>query len=502
MPSPGATARPARPEKVFDRESEWSALVDFVCDPRPGPVLGVVTGRPRQGTSFLLEALANAMGGFYFCGQDESAAQSLQRLGDQLERRTNRPAPREPHRWKDAVDALLALGEDRPVPVVVDGIPGLVEQSPSLPALLHRALHDAEASLRPPRTRLFLCGNSTPVMRRLFGAPSPLRGHVRLELVVPPLDFRQAARFWGIEDARLAMLVHAVVGGTPAYRGDFVGDDVPAGLDDFDDWVCRTVLNARLPLFREAGHLVEEATDHRDRALCHSVLTAIASGHVTAGDMAGHLERPLADVSHALATLHDHCVLEESRDILRPAITRYRIVEPLLAFDHAIIRPHDSVLEREPASTVWQRVRGTFHTDTAGRHFADVCRDWAERFAAAPTFGAPAISDAVVTAVSSGSVPVPGRSTGIAVDVGVRGRVGNRPGVLLSVGTASWNEVMGLEHLERLRHVLSDLSERGEDVSRAGSVCYGGAGFSSGLLQAELRGGVVLVGPERLYHGE
>lgn len=502
MPSPGAAARPARPEKIFDRESEWAALADFVRDPRPGPALGVVTGRPRQGTSFLLESLATSMGGFYFCGQDESVAQTLQRLGDQLDRHTGKSATRDPHSWKDAVEALLALGEDRPMPVVVDGVPGLVEQSPSLPAVLHRALRDAEESPRPPRTRLFLGGNSTPVMRRLFGAPSPLRDHVRLELVVPSLDFRQAARFWGIDDPRLAMLVHAVVGGTPAYRDDFVCGDVPAGLDDFDDWVCRTVLNPRRPLFREAGHLVEEATDHRERALCHSVLTAIASGHVTAGDVADHLERPLTDVSHALAALRNHGVLEESPDILRAGAGRFRIVEPLLAFDHAIVRPHDSVLEREPAATVWQRVRGTFHSQTAARHFADVCREWAERFAAAPTFGAPTTSDSVVTAVSSGSVPVPGRSTGIEVDVGVRGRVGSRPGVLLSVGTARWNEVMGLEHLERLHHVLCDLSERGEDVSHAGPVCYGGAGFSAGLHQAELRGRVVLVGLERLYQGE
>ncbi|MGW3247975.1 AAA family ATPase [Streptomyces sp. NPDC001070] len=502
MPSDGATTRPTRPEKIFDRESEWSALVDFVLDPRPGPALGVVTGRPRQGKSFLLESLAKSMGGFYFSGQEESAPQSLQRLADQLSHHTGKPLPRRRPSWESAVEALLALGEDRPLPVVIDGIPGLVEQSPSLPTELHRALRNTEESHRPPRARLLLCGNSTPVMRRLFGAPSPLRGHARLELLVPSLDFRQAARFWGIDDPRLAMLVHAVVGGTPAYRGDFVCGDVPAGLDDFDDWVCRTVLNPRRPLFREAGHLVEEATDRQERALCHSVLAAIASGHATSGDVAGRLDRPLTDVSHALAVLRDHCVLDESRDILRTGVTRYRIVEPLLAFDHAIVRPGDSVLEREPASTVWERVRGTFHADTAGRHFADVCRDWAARFAAASTFGTPATFEAVVTAVSSGSRPVPGRRTGVEVDVGVRGRVGNRTGVLLSVGTACWTEVMGLEHLERLHQVLSDLSARGEDVSHAGPVCYGGAGFSSDLHQAELRGRVVLVDLERLYHGE
>jgi len=71
---------------------------------------------------------------------------------------------------------------------------------------------------------------------------APLRGRAGLELVVPTLDHRQAAQFWGIQDPVTALKVHAIVGGTPAYRREFAGDDTPAGPDDFDNWVLRTVL--------------------------------------------------------------------------------------------------------------------------------------------------------------------------------------------------------------------------------------------------------------------
>ena len=50
---------------------------------------------------------------------------------------------------------------------------------------------------------------------------------------------------------KLAVSLHAVVGGTPAYRR-FVHDDSPEGADDFDDWLRRTVLDPSTPLFREA----------------------------------------------------------------------------------------------------------------------------------------------------------------------------------------------------------------------------------------------------------
>ncbi|MEU0184974.1 hypothetical protein ABZ312_27950 [Streptomyces sp. NPDC006207] len=61
---------------------------------------------------------------------------------------------------------------------------------------------------------------------------------------------------------------------------------------------------------------------------------------------------------------------------------------------------------------------------------------------------------------------------------------------------------MGLEHPERLHQALSGLSVRGEDVSHAGPVCYGGEGFTPALQQTGLRGQVVLVGLQRPYHGE
>ncbi|MGH3290511.1 MAG: hypothetical protein ACRDP7_01755 [Trebonia sp.] len=58
-----------------------------------------------------------------------------------------------------------------------------------------------------------------------------LRGRARPELVIRPLSYRDAASFWGITDPRLAVLVHSIVGGTPAYNREFVAGDVPSGLE-------------------------------------------------------------------------------------------------------------------------------------------------------------------------------------------------------------------------------------------------------------------------------
>ncbi|WP_441349113.1 AAA family ATPase [Streptomyces sp. NTH33] len=485
---------PDKPQRVFDREAEWQALAAFACDSRPEARLGVVGGRLRQGKTCLLGALTGALGGFYFGAQQGTETESLSHLADELARHGNTSPPPHWHGWEDAVDDLLALGDRRPTPVVIDEFPDLVRQSPSLPSVLHSAYRRHDGG-RPGRARLLLSGSSMPLMHRLFSTASPLRELSDLHLTVHPLDHRQAARFWGIDDPGLALLVHAVVGGTPAYRRDYVGDDAPAGREDFDAWVARSVLNPGKPLFREAYHLLQEEIDLKDRALCHSALSAVASGCSTQGQVADCLGAPLTDTARCLGLLREHGLLHSEADAFRPALIRLRVAEPLLAFEHAAVRPYRSALEQQGPVAVWKHARPVFDSLVARPHFAQICRDWVLRFAGPDVFGARPGS------ATRGTLADPAHpgGTDVAAEVVVRGHGAARNGSLLSVGLARWDEAMDLEHLERLSGILDLLARRGEDVTRARPACYSGVGFSPALRAVEARGQVVLVGLDRLY---
>jgi len=134
-------------------------------------------------------------------------------------------------------------------------------------------------------------------------------------LVLHPFDQVRAAEFWGITDARLAVQVNAVVGGTPAYCREFVRNDVPNGPDDFDDWVVRTVLNPESPLIRGARYLLAEETDVRDPALYHSVLAGVAEGDATRGGIANYFGRKAPDITHPLTVLEDGGFLVRDADV-------------------------------------------------------------------------------------------------------------------------------------------------------------------------------------------
>lgn len=232
-----------KPAAIFDREPEWEDLARFVADERAGATLGVVTGRRRQGKTLLLYELARVTKGFYFGATEATAADSLRLLGQAIGQYTGAAGPIELRDWAHAIDALLTLGRERPTAVVLDEFPFLARASRELPSVVQHAFTPGRPARVESRARILLCGSVLSFMGGLLAGSAPLRGRAGLELHVAPLDYRAARRFWGITDPMLAARVFAIVGGTPAYRREYVQDDAPTGADDFDDWVVRAVLN-------------------------------------------------------------------------------------------------------------------------------------------------------------------------------------------------------------------------------------------------------------------
>ena len=128
-----------KPPYLFDRDAEWTGLLSFAADARPGATLGVVSGRRRQGKSYLLQGLATALGGIYFPALELTETVCLRLFADELIRFSGSPVP--PFRdWLDAIPYLFRLAGDRVVPVVIDEFPFLVKASPGLPSIIQREL--------------------------------------------------------------------------------------------------------------------------------------------------------------------------------------------------------------------------------------------------------------------------------------------------------------------------------------------------------------------------
>jgi len=355
-----------------------------------------------------------------------------------------------------------------------------------LPSILQREIDQAASAGRT--TKLLLCGSATSVMGGLLSGTAPLRGRATLELVVRPFEYRLAADFWGMTDSRLAAVLHAVVGGTPAYRR-FVNDDSPESVAQFDDWVLRTVLNPASPLFREARYLLEEELDVRGNALYHSVLAAVATGNSTRGGIANYVGRKATDIGHHLNVLEDSGLLRRQYDVFRSGRTGYQVAEPLVVFYQVVMRPQWGLLESGRAANVWEAARARFSSQVVGPHFEQICREYAMS-APAELFGE------LPGEIGAGLVPDHYNRSQIEVDVVVLApAVPGRRRKILSLGEVKWGEVMGRRHVDRLNRARQLLSK---DYDTADTIlaCYSGAGF-----EPDIEPSVLTIGLDQLYPG-
>ncbi|GAA1602765.1 ATP-binding protein [Kribbella sancticallisti] len=481
-----------KPAHVFGRDAEWAGLVSFVTRPLPHAMLGVVSGRRRMGKTYLLRALVEQQQGFYFAATAATAGESLRQFGAALAAHAGSPSPFSFATWDDAVTYLFGLAtHGGPLLVVIDEFPYLAKTAPELPSLIQREIDRFQ--LEESSMRLLLCGSAMSVMGGLLASTAPLRGRAQLELIVRPFDYRASAQFWNVQDdPALAARLHAVLGGTPAYRRQFLADDAPGSVAEFDEWISRTVLSPLSPLFREARYLLAEETDIRDTALYHSVLAAVAGGNSTRGGIANYIGRKAVDISHPLNVLEDSHLLEHEEDLFRTGRAQYRITEPLINFYEAVMRPAWARLESGQGREVWAQSSERFSSQVAGPHFEAICRE----FMLGPGV---ALVDAPLGRVGRGVVSDTAGRRQIEIDVAIT-HFGNAGAGVALLGEAKWGRTMGVDHLDRLVRARDLLGGRGLDTGRCLLACFSGTGFTDALRAVEAeRDDVLLVTLADMY---
>jgi AAA+ ATPase superfamily predicted ATPase len=485
--------KPAKPEVLHDRDHEWSDLLGFVSDPQPGARLGLVYGRRRQGKTMLLELLVETCGGFIFTGLQQSNRQNLQDLSAAYARHVGLPGVTFAN-WRDAIDALLRLGENstQPLPVVLDEFPYLLSSAPELASVIQNALSPRGRARHSSRARLILCGSAVATMRGLLDGSAPLRGRASLELILRPFGFRDAAAFWKADDPELAFRLHALVGGTPAYQ-DMSGDR-PRSLRAFDSWVSGRLLNPASAMFREGNVLLQEQTELTDASLYYSVLAAISRGSHRRSEIAGILGRPETSLAHALAMLEHTQLVQRLDDAFRQRRPLYTLTEPVIRFHQLIIRPHEARLVGRAGQQVWAEAADTVTSLIYGPHMEDLARDWCQYHADRETLGGRA------STVRRAVVACREHRQGHELDVVVTEANAHGTDRVIAIGEVkSTTKTVGEQELSRLDHIRAILpSNRIDSPPRL--LLFSRSGFTP-RLRAHPRDDTTLIDLSRLYTG-
>lgn len=488
----------AYPPDTIGRRAEWGRLTEFIAPGADHASLGIVWGRRRVGKSFLLESLVRQTGGFYYAAVRGSSAEALREIGERIAEFQGVAAPLALESWDSAIAALLSLGDEREIVVVLDEYPYLLEHSPDLDSIIQRAFGPGSGSPAGNATRMILCGSAMSVMKEILSGTAPLRGRAGMDLRISPFDFRVARELHGLDDLETAFRTYAVIGGVAAYAREMAGYDLPRGPGDFDRWVCQRVLSPSAPLFNEVTLLLSEdpATARaRKPNLYHATLAGVAKGNTTHRDLTSYVKIPgnsLAPIVEALVAAQ---LVDRLPDPVRDNRPSYHPDDPLIRFHYAVIRKHQSRLARHGADTaaVWRAALPTFGSQVIGPTFEAMARYWTQHFADPASLGGdPAHVGTTVVHLEDGNE----REIDVLVAADDGATASDR--TVLAMGEAKSGERLGTSHLRRLEETRGAMGARAENAR----LLIFGVAFSPELASlADRRRDVELIGLERLYGG-
>jgi len=477
-----------KPETIEGRDREWSLLDGFVGDARPGNRLAVLYGRRRQGKTMLLEALAEVHGSLYWEAAQQSRAQNLASFSDTWSTFARSPGPIRFATWEQALDTVLAAA-DPGRSVLFDEVGYLVDTAPEFPSLLQR--HFGPRLERSGTTKVVICGSVYAQMTRLLAADAPLRGRHSLVLDVAPFDVVSAARFWGLaSNPDAAFRMHALIGGTPAYRR-FAGDRVPRN-GNVDAWVVRHLLDMASPLFNEGTLLVADDPTLADKSLYWSVLSAIADGNRRRNDIASALDRSPGSLAQPIDVLLAGQWIEQRTDPFHPRYSLMQLTEPMLRTHRVVIAPERRRLAQGRADAVWTDVQGRVARLIYGPHLEWVANDWIMRTEPIDVVG--------VRPTDSGPGTLRFDKTANQIDIVTIAPGRNDALLIHAVGEVKADgKAMGISQLERLDQIVARLDDRAADTVRR--VLVARKGFTAELArEARRRGDTSLVGLDRIYN--
>lgn len=363
MPSDRSPLPVPPPTPPVDRYGERRELAALLERGRPG--LALLTGRRRVGKTFLLTHAWAADHLFLFTAARTTPELNRQQLiqdltawsGESLDP-TDFPNWRTVFRLLVDLAAARAVG-DPPRPTVVvldefqylaDGEAGLAAVASELNAVWEgRELKQVDGGKLP--LLIVLAGSAVTTMEAIASGGSPLYGRFDWQHTLEPFTYWFAAELAGFDSLRDRALAYGVFGGTPRYL---------AAIDARRS-IGENATDLLLSPRGEVRLLVETAIDQeeglRDVPKYRAILRAVADGCTARNEIA---QRAGLSNDHGLreklATLIELGYLEERRNVDARAneAVRYQIADAAFRFYHHFVAPNASLLERYPATRVWE----------------------------------------------------------------------------------------------------------------------------------------------------
>ena len=463
-------------EKFYCREEELRKLNkryhagDFECI--------IIYGRRRVGKTTLINEFCKDKPTIFFSALNTTEIENLESLSKSIMNyeRPDMDAFPEFKTYDAALDELTALSMHERIVFVIDEYPYLAKAKPSISAMLQ---HIIDHKWNNSKMFLILCGSSMSFMEnQVLGQESPLYGRRTGQFKIAPLDYKESAVFHPDLSTEDNALIYGITGGVPHYINKLgVKESVDEAL--LDNFFDRSSY-----LYEEPANLLKQ--ELREPAIYNAIITAIAQGASRMNDIALKTGQENSVVSKYLGTLIDLGIVKKETPVTEKIgkKTIYELADSFFRFWYRFVPANMSAIDSGRIQKSYANSIKKNLPDYMGLTFEHMCRDYLLYYE----------KELPIELNQVGQWWGTDNKNKKQVQIDIVGTPVE--GDEYIIGSCKYqNEKIGLAELELIRE-YAQVFGKGKKYYY---YIFSKGGFTEGLIQAQNRGEVRLIGLDDLY---
>ena len=462
-------------EKFYCREEELRKLNkryhagDFECI--------IIYGRRRVGKTTLINEFCKDKPTIFFSALNTTEIENLESLSKSIMNyeRPDMDVTPEFKTYDAALDELTALATHERIVFVIDEYPYLAKAKPSISAMLQ---HIIDHKWNNSKMFLILCGSSMSFMEdQVLGQESPLYGRRTGQFKIAPLDYKESAVFHPDLSNEDNALIYGITGGVPHYINKLgVKESVDEAL--LDNFFDRSSY-----LYEEPANLLKQ--ELREPAIYNAIITAIAQGASRINDIALKTGQENSVVSKYLGTLIDLGIVKKETPVTEKIgkKTIYELADNFFRFWYRFVPANMSAIDSGRIQKSYANSIKKNLPDYMGLTFEHMCRDYLLYYE----------KDLPIELNQVGQWWGTDNKNKKQVQIDIVGTPVE--GDEYIIGSCKYqNEKIGLDELELIRE-YAQVFGKGKKYY----YIFSKGGFTEGLIQAQNRREVKLIGLDDLY---
>ncbi len=463
-------------EKFYCREEELRKLNkryhagDFECI--------IIYGRRRVGKTTLINEFCKDKPTIFFSALNTTEIENLESLSKSIMNyeRPDMDVTPEFKTYDAALDELTALATHERIVFVIDEYPYLAKAKPSISAMLQ---HIIDHKWNNSKMFLILCGSSMSFMEnQVLGQESPLYGRRTGQFKIAPLDYKESAVFHPDLSNEDNALIYGITGGVPHYINKLgVKESVDEAL--LDNFFDRSSY-----LYEEPANLLKQ--ELREPAIYNAIITAIAQGASRINDIALKTGQENSVVSKYLGTLIDLGIVKKETPVTEKIgkKTIYELADNFFRFWYRFVPANMSAIDSGRIQKSYANSIKKNLPDYMGLTFEHMCRDYLLYYE----------KDLPIELNQVGQWWGTDNKNKKQVQIDIVGAPVE--GDEYIIGSCKYqNEKIGLDELELIRE-YAQVFGKGKKYYY---YIFSKGGFTEGLIQAQNRREVKLIGLDDLY---